>query len=89
MSLPVKPRPEALNISISESSYTSAQSDGPDTGDVRHMLQELLHPPPISLVTPIPTPNKLQPFTFPTSAAQPFVRNLLLLKACFDLIVMV
>ena len=29
------------------------------------MLQELLHPPPVSLVTPIPTPNTVGPFVFP------------------------
>lgn len=63
-SIPLKPRPEALSI---ETSSTPIQSDGPDTGDVRHMLNELLHPPPVSLVTPILTPNKLQPFTFPTA----------------------
>lgn len=60
----IKPRPEAL--SIPETAGTPVQSDAPDTGDVRHMLHELLHPPPVSLVTPIPTPNTVKPFVFPT-----------------------
>ena len=66
--MPIKIRPEALNISVPENTSTPSQNDGPDTGDVQHMLQELLNPPQLSLVTPIPTPNKLQPFTFPASA---------------------
>ena len=62
---PSKPRPEALRIRVTPDN--SGQNDVPDTGDVRHMLQELLYPPPVSLVTPIPTPNKVQPsFIFPT-----------------------
>ena len=60
----IKPRPEAL--SIPATAGTPVQSDAPDTGDVRHMLHELLHPPPVSLVTPIPTPNTVKPFVFPT-----------------------
>ena len=75
-SISIKPRPEALNIAVSESSSFPGQSDGPDTGDVRHMLHELLHPPPVSLVTPILTPSKVQPFTFPTSATHTSVRTL-------------
>lgn len=59
-----KPRPEALHIHVTADNC--GQNDAPDTGDVRHMLQELLYPPPVSLVTPIPTPNKVQPFIFPT-----------------------
>lgn len=39
--------------------------DVPDTGDVQHMLHELLNPPHVSVVTPIPTPSKGQPFIFP------------------------
>ncbi len=82
-SLPAKPRPEALSISVSENGSTPGQSDGPDTGDVHHMLQELLHPPPVSLVTPILTPNKVQPFTFPTSGTHTSVRQIsLLLNHC-------
>lgn len=60
---PAKPRPEALSLPETES--TPIQSDVPDTGDVRYMLQELLHPTPVSLVTPIPTPNTVKPFIFP------------------------
>ena len=56
-----KSRPEALHLP----SANTGVSPGPDTGDVRHMLQELLHPPSVSLVTPIPTPNKVKPFVFP------------------------
>lgn len=59
-------RPEALSLPVVNVSSTPGHSEGPDTGDVRHMLQELLHPQPVSLVTPIPTPNKVQPFIFPT-----------------------
>lgn len=59
-----KPRPGALHIHVTPDNC--GQNDVPDTGDVRHMLQELLYPPPVSLVTPIPTPNKVQPFIFPT-----------------------
>jgi hypothetical protein len=62
--IPIKPRPEALNIP-----ETAVQSDAPDTGDVRCMLQELLHPPPVSLVTPIPTPNTVKPFVFPAHSS--------------------
>lgn len=60
--LPTKTRPRALDLPVEDSSGTS----GPDTGDIRHMLQELLNPQSVSLVTPIPTPNKVKPFTFPT-----------------------
>ena len=61
---PTKSRPEALSIATATDS--SSTPDAPDTGDVHHMLQELLHPPAVSLVTPIPTPNTTQPFVFPT-----------------------
>lgn len=66
----IKPRPDALNIP--ETASTPVQSDAPDTGDVHYMLQELLHPPPVSLVTPIPTPNTVKPFIFPTPVSQCF-----------------
>lgn len=62
-SLPSKPRPEALSLPADN---ISTNNDVPDTGDVRHMLQELLHPQSVSLVTPIPTPNKVKPFIFPS-----------------------
>lgn len=72
----IRQRPEALSlpgrgsvpVSVipSESSVGAGhQSDAPDTGDVEHMLDELLHPPSLSLVTPIPTPNTFTPFVFP------------------------
>lgn len=64
--LPSKTRPEALSLSMDNMSCTPTDSDVPDTGDVRHMLQELLHPQSVSLVTPIPTPNKIKPFVFPS-----------------------
>lgn len=65
---PIKQRPGALCLSRTEPSSTPpSYGDVPDTGDVQHMLQELLHPPPLSLVTPIPTPNKTRPFVFPNS----------------------
>jgi len=66
VSLPSKSRPEALNLPVSDASHTPGHCDGPDTGDLKHMLQELLHPHSVSLVTPIPTPNKVQPFVFPS-----------------------
>lgn len=60
-----KPRPEALSLPVAITTDAPPHSDTPDTGDVRHMLQELLHPKSFPLVTPIPTPNKVQPFVFP------------------------
>lgn len=61
-----KLRPEALSLSMNDMSNTCTDNDNPDTGDIRHMLQELLHPQSVSLVTPIPTPNKVKPFIFPS-----------------------
>lgn len=66
---PTKSRPEALSIATAATD-SSSTPDAPDTGDVHHMLQELLHPPAVSLVTPIPTPNTTQPFVFPTLPSQ-------------------
>ena len=79
---PTKQRPEELSLfghgstplSTSSESVTclSGHSDAPDTKDVQFMLDQLLHPPPLSLVTPIPTPSTFKPFVFPafTSATQ-------------------
>lgn len=61
-----KYRPEALNLPYVDSSSTPGHSDVPDTGDVRNMLKELLNPTPLSVVTPLPTPSKVQPFFFPS-----------------------
>ncbi len=61
-----KPRPEALSLSTTTAiPANTSSSDVSDSGDVRHMLHELLNPTPLSLVTPIPTPSKGHPFTFP------------------------
>ena len=66
---PAKQRPEALSLSMNDSSSISGYSDVPDTGDVRNMLQELMYPQPLSFITPIPTPNKVQPFVFPSQSS--------------------
>lgn len=74
----MKQRPEALCLPGHGSLHVSVPSkrnigqghpsDPPDTGDVQHMLDELLHPPSLSLVTPIPTPNTFTPFVFPAQS---------------------
>ena len=72
-----KARPEVLSLPGRGSCMASlpgdggavdgTPNDGPDTGDVQHMLDELLHPPALSLVTPIPTPKTSGgPFVFPS-----------------------
>ncbi len=64
-----KSRPEDLLLCSSQD-VESSGNDAPDTGDVQHMLEELLHPPPLSLVTPIATPKNGTPFVFPSTALQ-------------------
>ena len=66
----MKSRPEALQLSDMMGGDNTSVSDGPDTGDVQHMLDVLLHPPALSLVTPIATPKNTAPFIFPTSASK-------------------
>ena len=57
---PIKPRPGKLKIT------TFSDDVSMDSGDVQSMLQELLNPLPHSLVTPIITPVKKEPFIFPS-----------------------